>query len=202
MRNSTIGMLLCAAALPGVAQLNNVKTVFVILMENHNWSQIKGSASAPYINNTLIPMAARAEQYYNPPGIHPSLPNYLWLEAGTNFGIANDSDPSVNHQSTTSHLATQLTTAGISWKTYQENITGDVPPDIVVSVRAEAQSICVFRRCDEYQRSEFGDVHLSRAAVQRVRDRPDEQYGGALRVHHAEPVQRHARFLRAGEQFD
>src|SRR5256885_3620186 len=36
--------------------------------------------------------------------LHPSLPNYLWLEAGTNFGILDDNDPSSNHQSSTSHL--------------------------------------------------------------------------------------------------
>jgi hypothetical protein len=101
-----------------------IQTVFVILMENHNWSQIKNSASAPYINDTLLPMAAYAEQYYNPPGIHPSEPNYLWLEAGTNFGVFNDAAPSSNHQSTTNHLVTQLTAAGISWKTYQEDISG------------------------------------------------------------------------------
>src|SRR5450631_1856480 len=72
------------------------RTVFVILMENHEWSQIKGSASAPYINNTLLPMGAHAEQYYNPPNLHPSEPNYIWLEAGTNFGILNDNDPTSN----------------------------------------------------------------------------------------------------------
>ena len=68
--------------------------VFVILMENHNWADIKGSASAPYINGTLLPLGSRAENYMNPTGLHPSLPNYLWLEAGTNFGIRNDSGPS------------------------------------------------------------------------------------------------------------
>src|ERR1043165_4189247 len=73
--------------------------VFIILMENHNWSSIKGSADAPYINNTLLPMASYAEQYYNPPNIHPSEPNYLWLEAGTNFGVTDDGLPSANHQS-------------------------------------------------------------------------------------------------------
>jgi phospholipase C len=97
-------------------------------MENHNWSSIKGSSSAPYINNTLLPMASHAEQYFNPPAIHPSLPNYLWLEAGTNFGILNDNAPSSNHQSTTQHLATLLQNKAVSWKTYQENITGTSCP--------------------------------------------------------------------------
>ncbi len=107
---------------------HHINTVFIIMMENHNWSQIKGSSSAPYINNTLLPMASHAEQYYNPPGIHPSLPNYLWLEAGTNFGILDDNPPSVNSQSTTAHLVTLLNNAGISWKSYQENISGTTCP--------------------------------------------------------------------------
>jgi len=95
--------------------------VFLILMENTDWSSISGSASAPYINRKLLPIASHAEQYYNPPNMHPSLPNYLWLEAGTNFNILNDNAPSQNHQSTTSHLVTMLEAAGISWKTYQED---------------------------------------------------------------------------------
>ena len=104
------------------------KTVFLIMMENHNWSDIKGSPSAPYLNTTLLPMASHAEQYYNPPGNHPSEPNYLWLEAGTNFGITDDADPAVNHQSTRLHLVTLLTTAHITWKSYQEGISGTECP--------------------------------------------------------------------------
>lgn len=106
----------------------NNKTVFLIMMENHNWSDVKNSTSAPYINQTLLPMASYAEQYFNPPGIHPSEPNYLWLEAGTNFGINNDDDPAVNHQSTTQHLVTLLDAANVSWKSYQEGISGTVCP--------------------------------------------------------------------------
>jgi hypothetical protein len=100
------------------------KHVFLIMMENHNWSDIKNNPSAPYINNTLLPKASHAEQYYNPPGNHPSEPNYLWLEAGTNFGISDDADPAFNHQSTTQHLVTLLSNAGFSWKSYQEDISG------------------------------------------------------------------------------
>src|SRR5712664_1355036 len=107
----------CSGACP-------IHTVFLILMENHDWSSIKGSPSAPYINDTLLPIASHAEQYYNPPGVHPSEPNYLWLEAGTNFGIRNDRSPAHNHQSTTSHLVDLLEAAGLSWRAYQEDISG------------------------------------------------------------------------------
>src|SRR2546422_6213922 len=99
-----------------------IHTVFLILMENHDWSSIKGSPSAPYINDTLLPIASHAEQYYNPPGVHPSEPNYLWLEAGTNFGIRNDKPPARNHQRTASHLVNLLEAAGLSWPAHHEDI--------------------------------------------------------------------------------
>src|SRR5205823_14085019 len=133
MRNLTIISALIVflgSVAQATGQTNHIQTVFIILMENHNWTggkggtSIKGNRSAPYINNTLLPMASHAEQYFNPPGIHPSLPNYLWLEAGTNFGVLNDNAPSSNHQSTTQHLVTLLENAGFNWKSYQEGITG------------------------------------------------------------------------------
>src|SRR4051812_44847974 len=89
---AAFGVLFVLASAPKLQSggIDSNSAVFIILMENHNWSSIKGSASAPYINNALLPIASYADQYYNPPGIHPSEPNYLWLEAGTNFGITND----------------------------------------------------------------------------------------------------------------
>ena len=101
-----------------------IKTVFIILMENHNWSDIYKSSSAPYINQTLLPQASYATQYFNPPGNHPSEPNYLWLEAGTAFGISHDSSPSKDYQTTTDHLVAYLDKAGVTWKSYQEDISG------------------------------------------------------------------------------
>ena len=100
------------------------KHIFLIMMENHNWSAIRNNSSASHINTTLLPMASYAEQYYNPPGNHPSEPNYLWLEAGQNFGISNDFDPAFNHQNTTQHLVTLLGNVGLTWKSYQEDISG------------------------------------------------------------------------------
>ena len=109
------------------AALAGIKTVFVIVMENHNWSDIKGSASAPYLNQ-LTAQGAHAENYVNVPGNHPSEPNYLWMTAGTSFGVKNDNNPSANHQSTHAHLAALLDAKHISWKSYQEDITGTTCP--------------------------------------------------------------------------
>jgi len=92
------------------------ETVFVIVLVKHNWADIRGNPAAPYLNGILLPQASRAERYFNPPGVHPRLPNYLWLEAGTSFGIADDRPPSAHHQPTTAHLVAQLDRVGIAWK--------------------------------------------------------------------------------------
>ncbi len=101
-----------------------IKTVFIIMMENHSWSSVN---SATYIKS-LVPMGGHAEAYSTPKGNHPSEPNYLWLESGDNLGITNDSPPSTNHQSTKDHLTTQLATAGVTWKAYVEGIDGKTCP--------------------------------------------------------------------------
>lgn len=108
---------------------HHINTVFIIAMENHNWTgggadSLKGNPSAPYLNGTLIPQASHAENYWNPPHNHPSLPNYLWLEAGTNFGIHSDGTPLEFSQTTTLHLTGLLQQANIPWKSYQEDISG------------------------------------------------------------------------------
>lgn len=113
-----------AARLRIVSGHSSIKTVFLIVMENHNWSDIAGSPRAPYINDTLLHLGAHAQQYRNPPGNHPSLPNYLWLESGTNFGLADDRLPDIGQQSTHNHLVALLDTAKISWRAYEEGISG------------------------------------------------------------------------------
>lgn len=102
--------------------------VYLIMFENHDWASIKDNPKAPYINGTLLTTAAHAEQYFNPPGLHPSEPNYIWLEAGDNLGITNDLGPVLNHTAETNHLVTMIEKAGKTWRSYQEDIGGDVCP--------------------------------------------------------------------------
>jgi hypothetical protein len=103
---------------------NHVKTVFVIVLENHDWSTIQGSASAPYINKTLLAEGAYAGKYMNVPGLHPSLPNYIWMEAGSALGVRDDAAPAYHKLTTSQHLVTLLRNAGLTWKAYQEDIPG------------------------------------------------------------------------------
>lgn len=151
------GLASLAVLLGGLqSQAQQIKKVFVIAMENHNWTQpanqfsggiqqIYLNPAAPFINSlvngsaqviigsrteNISEQVAYASAYHNVlatpeggnPHIHPSEPNYIWAEAGTNFGIANDADPYPNNvQNTTLHLTALLNQAGISWKSYQED---------------------------------------------------------------------------------
>jgi phospholipase C len=138
----------------------NVQTVFLILMENVTWSAIKGSTSAPYINNTLLPRSSYADNYFTAPNTSGSLPQYLWLEAGTNFGITDSSDPSAHHINSTNHLTQQLERAGISWRAYAENISGTNCPTASSGVYAAFHNPYVYfddiygnsTRCSNYVR--------------------------------------------------
>ena len=142
------------------ANAQQIKTVFVIAMENHNWTQPANQFSgpiqqiflnpnAPFINSLvdgsayarvngsvvhLSEQVAYATNYHsvlatpngNNPHIHPSEPNYIWAEAGTNFGVLNDHDPFAangpTNQDTDQHLTGLLTAAGRTWRSYQEDI--------------------------------------------------------------------------------
>ena len=75
-----------------------------------------------------MPRAAVANNYFNPPGNHPSLPNYFWMEAGGNLGVHGDGSPYEYHRSTHAHLSELLQNAGIPWRAYEEGISGSVCP--------------------------------------------------------------------------
>jgi phosphatidylinositol-3-phosphatase len=152
------------------AGAESVKSVFVIAMENHNWTQpatdtsaphqIFNNPDAPFINSIVnsgfnggvlspevtlygasTPISINSEVSYatayhnvlatasgNNPHIHPSEPSYIWSEAGTNFGVANDNSPygsNGNNQTTNAHLTAYLHRDGHTWKSYQEDIDTD-----------------------------------------------------------------------------
>ena len=104
-----------------VGGLAGVQTVFIILFENQDWSAIKGSTNAPYMNS-LLPQASYCDQYYAHNNQHPSEPNYIYLEGGTNFGFTDDSGPAFDRIASTNHLATLLNNAGIDWRGYMESM--------------------------------------------------------------------------------
>ncbi|HMG23068.1 MAG TPA: hypothetical protein VK607_17150, partial [Kofleriaceae bacterium] len=105
-----------------------IQHVFVIALENHGASDIYGNTThAPYINNTLIPMYGRANNFIDKLPSLPSEPHYVWMEAGTNAfsdrTFTNDNNPSsTNSTASTAHLTTQIVAAGSTWLSYQEGL--------------------------------------------------------------------------------
>lgn len=122
--------------------------VFYIEMENHNLTQpatdtiaprqLLGNPAAPFLNSLMTPghpnaqLTSYAAAYHNVlatpsgknPDIHPSEPNYIWQEAGDNFNVRDDWDPYTPHVKNvfdTPCLSGLLQSAGISWKSYQED---------------------------------------------------------------------------------
>ena len=124
------------------------RAVFVVAMENHNWvqpstvtspQQIFMNPNAPFINSLvngtsgISDQVAYATNYINAGiGVHPSEPNYIWAEAGTNFGVVNDDQPyhadctPDTVQNTDQHLSAFLTKRRRTWRSYQEDTDVDL----------------------------------------------------------------------------
>jgi hypothetical protein len=149
MRRLACALLAGLAVFGATTARAGIQTVFYIEMENHNFmqpasqaspQQIFGNPAAPYINSLITPGNPNAAQVSWTPNyfsvgasVHPSLPNYLWQEAGTNFGITNDnqpfsntgtnpfSNPLLGANANAPSLSALLQAKGISWKSYQED---------------------------------------------------------------------------------
>jgi phosphatidylinositol-3-phosphatase len=138
------------AGLLAAAQPARAGSIFVIAMENHNLTQpvptnspqqILGNPAAPYLNSLMTPgnpnasQTSWAKRYYNAGvGVHPSEPNYVWAEAGSDFGVHTDADPAPANGNTlfnhSNHLTAQFNAAGISWKNYQEDVQLSTSPTV------------------------------------------------------------------------
>jgi phosphatidylinositol-3-phosphatase len=132
--------VLCVAQTSPADPPQGIGAIFVIAMENHNFTQpptqtnpqqILGNPAAPFMNSLLTPGDLNAAQvsyataYYNSgTGVHPSEPNYVWAEAGTDFGVHTDADPNPANGNVfdAPHLTAQLNAAGMPWKNYQEDV--------------------------------------------------------------------------------
>ena len=88
--------------------------VIWIVFENKTYSSVIGSASAPYLTS----LAAKCG---NAKGMvaetHPSLPNYIWMTAGSSKGVTDDGPPSA-------HKLTGPTIFSIvgDWRSLQESM--------------------------------------------------------------------------------
>lgn len=90
--------------------------IVIVMMENHAYSQINGSSSAPYLNS-LAAQGAKFTQSYAI--THPSQPNYIALFSGSAQGVTDDSCPRTLRGN---NLATQLDAAGLTFAGYSEDM--------------------------------------------------------------------------------
>lgn len=83
----------------GVPHLDHV---WVIMMENHGYSQIIGNPDTPFAES-YAKSANFATNYFAV--AHPSLTNYLELAGGSNFGVHSDNNPDWHNATCTTNLA-------------------------------------------------------------------------------------------------
>jgi phosphatidylinositol-3-phosphatase len=89
--------------------------VFLVVLENHSFSQVMANPSMPYLNS-LASSHALATQYFA--NAHPSIPNYFMLSSGNTVTF----DDSFTGTITDNNLVRALTSANKTWKAYIQNL--------------------------------------------------------------------------------
>jgi hypothetical protein len=103
-----------AASTPASTVVPKYDHIFVIVEENHGFTDVIGNPAAPNLN-ALAQQFGVATNYF---GVsHPSEPNYVALLGGSTFGVASDDAYFVNTVQQPS-LISQLDQAGLGWKAY------------------------------------------------------------------------------------
>src|SRR4051812_48679099 len=114
---STLAVCAVAASIASAAP-PTPDHIVIAIDENHAYSQIVGSANAPYINGLVSQGALLTNSFAV---THPSQPNYLALFSGSTQGVTDDSVPS-NIPFTTVNLGAQLRAAGKTFIGYSEGL--------------------------------------------------------------------------------
>ncbi|MEY9844741.1 hypothetical protein ABH940_001810 [Streptacidiphilus sp. BW17] len=107
-------------ATPPVAHVPGYDHVFVVMMENQDYSGIIGNTSAAPFINSLVPKGANLTNAVAE--THPSDPNYVALAGGSLFDVNNNTPftSTVNAP----NIGDLVTKAGGSWRGYMENAAG------------------------------------------------------------------------------
>ena len=92
--------------------------VVIVMDENKAYSQVIGSAEAPYINTLAANGANMTASYAE---AHPSQPNYLAFFSGSLQGVTHNQHPEGSPFSTP-NLFAGLRTAGLSFTSYSETM--------------------------------------------------------------------------------
>jgi hypothetical protein len=102
---------------PSGAGVPDFRHVYVIVMENKEYSSIVGKSSAPYLNS-LIARYGLATQFYGE--THPSEPNYIALTSGGLQGTHSDGVYNLD----VPNLFDQIEASGRTWHVYAQGYPG------------------------------------------------------------------------------
>jgi phosphatidylinositol-3-phosphatase len=111
----------------GSISSTNPGHVFLVVEENHSFSDVIGSSSMPYLNSLASKYGLAANYYAN---AHPSIPNYFMLTTGQTETLDDCFSGTVSDD----NIVRELVRAGKSWRSYAESlpspgyIGGDVYP--------------------------------------------------------------------------
>lgn len=112
---------------PSSSAVQNVQFghVFLLVEENHSYSEVIGSASMPYLNG-LASSYGLATQYYA--DLHPSISNYFMLATGQPVTL----DDSYSGVVSVDNLVRELNASAKTWKSYAESLpqTGYTGADV------------------------------------------------------------------------
>lgn len=89
--------------------------VFLVMEENHSFSDVVGNSSMPYLNS-LVSKYGLAKQYFA--NAHPSMPNYLMLTTGQMESFDDQFSGTISDD----NVVRELLKAGKTWKAYEESI--------------------------------------------------------------------------------
>lgn len=111
-------LLIGASAFAASQRRPGFDHVYLIVLENHGYSDIVGRPDAPYLNS-LIGGYGLATDY--DAVAHPSQPNYLTLLTGSSDGVTDDA----NHEVSAPSLLDQLEQHGMTWRVYAQDFPGN-----------------------------------------------------------------------------
>ena len=100
--------------LPGIPAADHV---FLVLLENHSFSEVIGNPAMPYLNSLASRFSVATNYFAN---THPSIGNYFLLTTG----LIESNDDAFTGTIADDNIVRALAGAGKTWKAYMESLPG------------------------------------------------------------------------------
>jgi hypothetical protein len=155
----------------GVPRLDHV---FVIVMENHGYSQIVGNPSAPFANQYA--KSANAATNYFAIG-HPSSTNYLEIVGASNFGVRADNSPDFHNGTCTPNLGPPPTT------NFDNPNSGNVCPIAGTGTDAETPAVDDVNECPSTSPCPPGQISIDGTSIPAASNIVGKTIGDQLTEH-------------------